>query len=444
MRRKRRASVVLAAALLVVYTVLNEPHKRTFVSALFVEGPARSSAYHNRCIGYSAHACLKILNRSRQFSSQSKSRCYLSSMPQVPASKRLERPNSLESEKVDCVVSEKRKQIILNLSGNFEIPYIVPTKEWFGATGPFSDGTLVIRFLEEADIPSAVDLCIEEYGAASKPEKHKGSNGKVTSSFQSPESFDPFSMRQQNTRKPLSSGMALTEKLDNVFDQYENYALGNLVRIGMEQRIKCRKRGQEGKGRNDHNVFCVEYIPLLNEKMKSVGIFNGKPEVIAIAEVSLQPPFKTAPPLVMPYSLKRTLAAFERLTHKQSHGTFLSSKTNLEAYVSNVLVRRRFRKQGVGKLLMAALEQHAKRVMGYPRVTLHCDANPRSGSVAQQMYLQLGYEPVFEDLPAWQTENNGSNVVNDVESCSESSINIGNAVYILDDIPLLYLKKDLK
>jgi GNAT superfamily N-acetyltransferase len=417
----------------------------------------------------------------------------------------------------------RRMQIIQHLRDNFHHPYHIKASDWFGNHGNDDDdgsneenedatvsllgqGSLVVRLLELTDVPAAVDLCIEEYGIETttqlQAQPQSQDSSRSSPAFDAPNgSFDPFSVSStsSSTSSTTSNRNAeaqvnefsdvLPSGVNSAFDDYENYALGNLVKIGMEQRIAVRKKGQQQSqsqlqsqsSKNtspspvDHNVFCIEFVPdshphINNENHEpsthnDVGVYRQTPpssksklsEIIAMAEVSLQPPFCTAPPLVMPYPIKVAQGMWERWTHRTSHFSFLaqfekatttknendehkkaSNEANVEAYVSNVLVRKRFRSQGLAQLLMAALECQAMCASGMNRnqVTLHCDANESSGQAPQQLYFKLGYEPIVEEGKATVKSNNRGNNIHDNDS-------FRNAVYMVEGIPLLYLKKDL-
>jgi predicted GNAT family acetyltransferase len=106
----------------------------------------------------------------------------------------------------------------------------------------------------------------------------------------------------------------------------------------------------------------------------------------------------------------------------------------LQAYISNVLVKESERGKGYGKQIMVAAEQQAVR-MGYPTVTLHVDANPTSGKVAQAMYTRLGYQPIVQMCS--QKNPNLSQEDTAVEGSFTS------AIHLVDGIPLFYMYKTI-
>lgn len=187
---------------------------------------------------------------------------------------------------------------------------------------------------------------------------------------------------------------------------YENFGFSSLLWFGLWQRIVRRKEG-DNRGKPsvmpDHNVLVVE--------SQTSG------EILGMAEVSIQPQLatRTAPPFVLPDFVK----------------AIISDKQ--QPYVSNVLVRPNCRNLGLGKVLMAACEGRAKSMgSDYQSVTLHVDANISTGSAAQRLYTRLGYETVKNEGKEmeWMSEGNGAT-------------RLGNEIYFVDGLPLLYMSKSL-
>ena len=67
---------------------------------------------------------------------------------------------------------------------------------------------------------------------------------------------------------------------------------------------------------------------------------------------------------------------------------------------------------------------------GYKSVFLHVDADSNSGRAAQQLYRKLGYKPFVTDAYNEQFAWMGIDLKN-------------RGLYIVDGVPLLFLKKDL-
>lgn len=139
-------------------------------------------------------------------------------------------------------------------------------------------------------------------------------------------------------------------------------------------------------------------------------------DIVGMIEVSQQPPDPTRNPGAVPLPLWG-----KRLT---------GGGRELQGWVANLLIRPSFRRKGLGKFLVAAAEGVA-RSWGSKSIHLHCDADPTRGRVAQRLYLGLGYEPLAETNPKWAVE--GEQGPNPVDS----------SVFVIDGVPLLYLKKQL-
>jgi len=243
-----------------------------------------------------------------------------------------------------------------------------------------SANEIVSRELKLCDVPAVVDLCMEEYGP-----------------------------------RPTLPKDGLWDH-DSIMSLWDQWAFKTLVAEGFRRRIH----------RNDHSIVCLESI---ND--------DGNNEILAIAEVSLQPPYQTAPPLPHPYILKQVLALWGHFYRKSFLGLSLPFRINdslLQPYISNVLVRENERGKGYGKWIMTVAEMKA-RSMGYSTVTLHVDANPSSAKVAQAMYSNLGYQPIF-----WTSANAQPILEGGGDT---ENVGVSSAVYFIEGIPLLYLYKNI-
>ena len=105
------------------------------------------------------------------------------------------------------------------------------------------------------------------------------------------------------------------------------------------------------------------------------------------------------------------------------------------AYVSNVLITNEFRGLGYSKFLMYTCEGMA-RSWGYGSIFLHVDASVTSGKAAQGLYLGLGYQPVTSEV--------GQKNINDKWTFMTGPNMMNRGVYMVEGVPLLYLKKDLE
>lgn len=254
-----------------------------------------------------------------------------------------------------------------------------------GDTGLVS--TLVIRQINEDDVGKAMRLCVLEYGSYSSSSSLSSKNG-----------FAAFMEKQ--------------------WMYYENFAFSVFVSLGLLQRVMRRKQSEESIQNgddsrtqpipSDHNVICIAE---LNDE--------GEEEIVGIAEISLQPPdpYRTSAPFVIPLEVKKYIAK-------------LSNVPPPMPYISNVLIKREFRGLGYSKILMAACEGIA-REWGYTSIYLHVDADVSSGAAAQNLYRGLGYESITD------IENNQKFNWIGPEMMQKG-------LYMVEGVPLLFLKKDVQ
>ena len=217
--------------------------------------------------------------------------------------------------------------------------------------------------------------------------------------------------------------------------------------IGLTQRVKRRKEGyppdnddadggvgSSSRSRPDHNVIC------LVERTSVDASYTE--QIVGIAELSWQPPDpkRNAPPFVLPYYAKAIISRFFLPSIAGGGGGGVVVPVG---YVSNVLVWKTRRGRGYGRVLMAACEGIA-RMWGCADVSLHVDANEYSGRVARELYSSLGYDGVPDDGRGGGRETNGSGVgaVEDYGWMGPSMLSRG--LYIVDGVPLLYLRKSLR
>lgn len=258
---------------------------------------------------------------------------------------------------------------------------------------------LIIRHLEEEDIASILPEIVREFG----------------------------SLAPAPSTNP--------EPGDELSSKVENYLFSLTVLIGLTQRVKRRKEGYSdaNSARPDHNVVC-----LVEERNDVVGETSHRhsEQIVGIAELSWQPPNpnSNAPPYVLPYYAK---ALISRFFGRSNNG---DAKTTAGVavpggYVSNVLVWKTRRGRGYGRLLMAALEGIA-HIWGCDDVRLHVDANENSGRIARGLYSSLGYVGV---------PDRGGTSTNDIAGYGWMGPSMANqGLYLVDGVPLLYLRKSLK
>lgn len=138
-------------------------------------------------------------------------------------------------------------------------------------------------------------------------------------------------------------------------------------------------------------------------------------DIAGMIEVSRQPvlPERNPPAIPFPLVLKRTLCRFSGIA--------------LEGWIANLLIVRRYRGQGLSKILVAATEGVATR-WGCRSMHLHCDANSDRGRIPQRLYERLGYRSVLQ--------------TDETKMDRAEGMLFSNVVFI-EGMALLYLRKDI-
>jgi len=137
--------------------------------------------------------------------------------------------------------------------------------------------------------------------------------------------------------------------------------------------------------------------------------------ICGMVEVNRQPilPDRNPPPYPIPLFLKRIYCQITQVDEG--------------AWIANLLVAPEFRGWGVGKVLVSACESVARSSLWKCQsIHLHCDADSVSGHIPQKLYESMGYQRVPDPNPdyAWMPM-------------------MSSSVYVIDGVPLLYLRKKL-
>ena len=178
-----------------------------------------------------------------------------------------------------------------------------------------------------------------------------------------------------------------------------------LVEMTLKMKIRRQQVGDDPSRPNvlpDDTVLCFET--------------DGK--VVGIVDLSRQPPDpeRNPPPVPLPMFIKNLWSMLRGLPSP-------------DGWVTNLLVHDSYRGQGFSKLLMKAVEGLA-RSWQCEFIYLHVDADTVSGRIPQELYKGLGYEPVIDQRSqrkyAWM---------------GPELISLG--LYVIDEVPLLFLKKNL-
>ena len=147
-------------------------------------------------------------------------------------------------------------------------------------------------------------------------------------------------------------------------------------------------------------------------------------QLIGMIEVSRQPSLPTRNPGAVPMPLwgKKLYCSFRGLGPPQG-------------WIANLLVAPPYRRKGISKFLVAAAEGVAKS-WGCTSIHLHCSADEVAGRIPRLLYEGMGYERLSDDSVdlRWAEEGSQQQGPNPLE----------NSVYIIEGVPLLYLKKELQ
>jgi len=158
----------------------------------------------------------------------------------------------------------------------------------------------------------------------------------------------------------------------------------------------------------DYNILCLE---------------NTSGHVAGIVELSRQPldPNRNPGPIPMPMFIKKSYCTRKGLPPPNG-------------WVTNLLIGKEYRGQGYSKALMKVVEGRAKR-WGCDAIALHVDSDPKTGRIAQNLYQRLGYRPVIENTA------NAKDSTADYSWMGQS--NCVSGVYMVEGVPLLFMKKEL-
>jgi ribosomal protein S18 acetylase RimI-like enzyme len=321
---------------------------------------------------------------------------------------------------------------------------------------------MTIRLLQHSDIQTVTDICCQEYGvgdvAANLPKT-------LTTAIQSANAFK-----------------ALNQLAQDLLDDF-------VLRLHVE--VTMRLKAVQGPPPSSSISDAQQQPPppdhaVLLLTLSDNHTFQKSHEeiVVGMVEVSRQPPIPERNPSAFPAPLifkqlycwwwsvsqqqKRQLD--DIMTSHRSPFTSSNSKkqplTHMntmvmkqpEGWITNVLVAPEFRGQGWAKVLVHACEGVA-RSWNVPAIHLHCDANGVSGRVAQQLYTSMGYNDEASSCIVNGNENESSLSSTSSEfdwiklaAQSEAAakgftttepVMCSSSVYVIEGIPLLYLKKNL-
>jgi GNAT superfamily N-acetyltransferase len=237
------------------------------------------------------------------------------------------------------------------------------------------DKILTIRLLESKDINTVTDICVNEYG--DKPD--------------------------------LRAADVLSAEF--WVNLAEFIALRPLVELSM--RLKVSDNANSKDVPSDHVVL----VACLRSSTKETAPNEA---IVGMVEISRQPvlPQRNPSPLPLPQALKQLIFG-----------------DSLQGWITNMLVVPECRGRGYAKVLLAACDGVARR-WNCRSISLHCDADPDAGRVAQQLYFKNGFQPL-DGNSGLQAEYSW------IAPGGTGDASFQSSVFVIDDIPLLYLQKEL-
>jgi GNAT superfamily N-acetyltransferase len=189
--------------------------------------------------------------------------------------------------------------------------------------------------------------------------------------------------------------------MNSIQEWFDSVLFGPL--IGMSLEMKIQRQGSTSE-EPDYNIVCLEE--------------NG--EIVGIVELSIQPldPERNPPPVPFPIWYKEAYSTSKGLPPPNG-------------FVTNLLIADQHRGKGYSKVMMKAVEGLA-RSWGCTSISLHVDADPTSGEIAQALYKSLGYEPVSSDATKDKFDWMGP------------EFQLRSGLYMIEGVALLFLRKSLE
>jgi len=184
---------------------------------------------------------------------------------------------------------------------------------------------------------------------------------------------------------------------DALADWWERFSLRPLIHFSLQLKLHSNLQHQ------DHTLLVA----------------TNNHQIVGLIEISRQPPLadRNPPILPLPLVLKQLYCSIARLPPPQG-------------WISNLLVDPAFRGLGYAKLLVLVAEGIA-RSWKCNSIHLHAHADGTGGRIAQGLYSSLGYE------------TRGSSSDNDAFSWMGPEVLLSSSIYVIDGVPLLYLRKVL-
>ena len=211
----------------------------------------------------------------------------------------------------------------------------------------------------------------------------------------------PMCVKEFGTPTTISGFPWKQMNKDAIQAWFDSVLFGPLIHMSLEMKIQSQLHG-ESIEQPDDTILCLEE--------------NGN--IVGIVEVSIQPldPERNPPPVPFPSWYKEAYSLSKNLPPPN-------------AWVTNLLIADDYRGRGYSKVIMKAAEGLA-RSWGCTSISLHVNADQSNGNIAQRLYKSLGYTPVVA--------NNSNDKYNWM---GPELLQMG--LYMIDGVPLLFLRKDL-
>ena len=303
---------------------------------------------------------------------------------------------------------------------------------------PAISSFMELRLLQLSDIPQVANLCYQEYGkfgSGSTAAKSSSTGGSLSSLGNG---------QPPNQQSPLKRFQSLWNEMMNVL---EDVCLIPLLYLALTSKwFLCTMSMATNNPPfpKDHVVLVLELghestLDSTDQVQHNKNREDNKnlPSLVGVVDLSLH---EVRPDRRTPF--------FPQL--------FLFGSNPREPWVTNVLIAPTHRGQGWSKVLLGGCEwvarnwlssyqnHHQQQTMEgkAPSVSwsmhLHCDAHPKTGRIAQQLYLSLGYQPTSPTVwvPPGVDHSETATMFHPPQLFETS-------IHIIDDVPLLYMSKPL-
>ena len=389
---------------------------------------------------------------------------------------------------------------------NKELPYMIKTKIRPGEASSSRAKTtllnnttnLIIRYLEDDDLPSAIRMYVKEFGLSNLQRTNW-----QRSLFRHLKKL--ITMPSKNL---LQEQQEQEVQIPEIIIFVQNYVMAFTLYLGFISRIRYRKWIEEKQQQqkkfpkdqsSNNNGAATQEVDDEDDGSNKMSLLNkllfqqlhhsdyhvlcmadqDTHEIMGVAEISYQLPYQASPPYILPLAMKELLSKFvyrfnlpvskapcitERNSNPDDDDDDVAcySSELIRPYLSNVIINESYRGCGYGSIFMKEVLRHAKENFKSPPsssggggsgggglyLTLHVDASgyqeendetssssySTSALAAQSLYLRLGFEPI-KDERGWYPMKN-IRFSNIIKNKIDS-----DGIYFCDGIPMIYMRK---